>query len=77
VEARTPGGQRRSDVEVVMSGGHRLAIELQRRELSDAEWIAVTRTMPGPRSPICGFIIRIHECPGSCSGIASQDGVST
>lgn len=40
VEARTADGRRRSDVEVVMPGGHRIAIELQRGELSDAEWIA-------------------------------------
>jgi competence CoiA-like predicted nuclease len=40
VEARTADGRRRSDVEVVMPAGHRLAIELQRVEISDAEWIA-------------------------------------
>ena len=40
VEARTADGRRRSDVEVIMPGGRRLAIELQRGELSDAEWIA-------------------------------------
>ena len=40
VEARTPDGRRRSDVEVIMPDGHRLAVELQRAEISDAEWIA-------------------------------------
>lgn len=40
VEAWAPDGRRRSDVEVVMPDGQRLAIELQRGELSDAEWIA-------------------------------------
>ena len=40
VEAWTPDGRRRSDVEVILPGGQRLAIELQRGELSDAEWIA-------------------------------------
>ena len=40
VEARTAAGRRRSDVEIILPGGHRLAIELQRGELSDAEWIA-------------------------------------
>jgi len=40
VEARTADGRRRSDVEVILPGGHRLAVELQRGELSDAEWIA-------------------------------------
>jgi Competence protein CoiA-like family len=40
VEAWTADGRRRSDVEVLMPGGRRLAIELQRGEMSDAEWIA-------------------------------------
>jgi hypothetical protein len=40
IEAWTAGGRRRSDVEVILPGGRRLAIELQRSELSDAEWIA-------------------------------------
>jgi hypothetical protein len=40
VEARTADGRRRSDVAVILPGGHRLAIELQCGELSDAEWIA-------------------------------------
>jgi Competence protein CoiA-like family len=40
VEAWTADGRRRSDVEVILLGGHRLAVELQRSELSDPEWIA-------------------------------------
>lgn len=39
VEAWTADGRRRSDVEVIAPGGGRLAIELQRGEISDAEWI--------------------------------------
>ena len=40
VEARTADGRRRSDVEIILPDGHHLAVELQRGELSDAEWIA-------------------------------------
>jgi Competence protein CoiA-like family len=40
VEAWTSDGRRRSDVDVLIPGGRRLAIELQRGEMSDAEWIA-------------------------------------
>ncbi len=39
VEARTADGQRRSDVEVILPGGVRVAIELQCSEITDAEWL--------------------------------------
>jgi hypothetical protein len=39
VEAWTAAGRRRSDVEVVLPGGARVAIELQRSEITDAEWL--------------------------------------
>jgi Competence protein CoiA-like family len=39
VEARTAGGRRRSDVEVNLPGGARVAIELQCSEITDAEWL--------------------------------------
>ena len=53
VEAWTADGRRRSDVEVITPGGGRLAIELQRGEISDAEWIArheVNRERADPAS---------------------------
>jgi hypothetical protein len=40
VEAWTAGGRRRSDVEIILPRGVRLAIELQFSEITDAEWIA-------------------------------------
>jgi hypothetical protein len=40
VEAWTADGRRRSDVEVILPGNLRVAIELQCTEISDAEWIA-------------------------------------
>jgi competence CoiA-like predicted nuclease len=40
VEAWTADGRRRSDVEVTMPGGGRLAIELQFSHVTDAEWVA-------------------------------------
>jgi hypothetical protein len=40
VEAWAADGRRRSDVEVIMPGGVRVAIELQCSEITDAEWIA-------------------------------------
>ena len=39
VEARTADGRRRSDVEVILPGGARVAIELQCSEITDAEWL--------------------------------------
>lgn len=39
VEARTAAGRRRSDVEVILPGGARVAIELQCSEITDAEWL--------------------------------------
>lgn len=39
VEARTADGRRRSDVEVNLPGGARVAIELQCSEITDAEWL--------------------------------------
>jgi hypothetical protein len=39
VEARTADGRRRSDVEVILAGGARVAIELQCSEITDAEWL--------------------------------------
>jgi Competence protein CoiA-like family len=39
VEARTVGGRRRSDVEVILPGSARVAIELQCSEITDAEWL--------------------------------------
>jgi Competence protein CoiA-like family len=40
VEVWTADGRRRSDVEVIMSGGVRVAIELQCSKIIDAEWAA-------------------------------------
>ncbi len=40
VEAWAADGRRRSDVEVIMPGGVRVAIELQCSKITDAEWIA-------------------------------------
>ena len=39
VEARTADGRRRSDVQVILPGGARIAIELQCSEITDAEWL--------------------------------------
>ena len=39
VEAWTADGRRRSDVEVILPGGARVAIELQCSEITDAEWL--------------------------------------
>jgi len=39
VEARTADGRRRSDVEVILPGSARVAIELQCSEITDAEWL--------------------------------------
>jgi hypothetical protein len=39
VEARTDDGRRRSDVEVILPSGVRVAIELQCSEITDAEWL--------------------------------------
>lgn len=39
VEARTADGRRRSDVEVTLPGGARVAMELQCSEITDAEWL--------------------------------------
>lgn len=39
VEAWTVGGRRRSDVEVILPGVARVAIELQCSEITDAEWL--------------------------------------
>jgi hypothetical protein len=77
VEARTADGRRRSDVEVILPGAHRLAIELQRGELSDAAWIA--RHEDYARAGITHLWLYHLDTsvPGLCSGIASQDGVST
>jgi Competence protein CoiA-like family len=39
VEAWTTEGRRRSDAEVILPGGARVAIELQCSEITDAEWL--------------------------------------
>jgi hypothetical protein len=39
VEAWAADGRRRSDVEVILPGGARVAIELQCSEITDAEWL--------------------------------------
>ena len=39
VEAWTADGRRRSDVEVILPGDVRVAIELQCSEITDAEWL--------------------------------------
>lgn len=40
VEAWTADGRRRSDVQVILPGGIRVAIELQCSKITDAEWVA-------------------------------------
>ena len=39
VQARTADGRRRSDLQVILPGGARIAIELQCSEITDAEWL--------------------------------------
>jgi competence CoiA-like predicted nuclease len=77
VEAWTADGRRRSDVEVILPDGVRVAIELQCSEITDTEW--VTRHEDYIRAGITDvwFWHPRLRVPGFCSSTISQAGVST